>query len=174
MSVDVDLPNPWTFNANFSGALDLDLDEIRIKELPPVEFRVSELSDFNFRVKELPVIVLKADIGIKELPIIRLESNSKLDVKLDSTSKLESTSKLDTTSKLESNSKVDLGLDNIRIRELPTLKFELGFKPVRFHFPINYQWRLTLFGYELFKFNTCGESQVIAEDYVARSTESCS
>jgi hypothetical protein len=162
MSVDVDLPNPWTFNANFSGALDLDLDEIRIKELAPVEFRVSELSDFNFRVKELPVIVLKADIGIKELPIIRLESNSKLDVKLDS------------TSKLESNSKVDLGLDNIRIRELPTLKFELGFKPVRFHFPINYQWRLTLFGYELFKFNTCGESQVIAEDYVARSTESCS
>ncbi len=168
MSVDVDLPNPWTFNAAFSGALDLDLDEIRIKELAPVEFRVTQLPDFNFRVKELPVVVLKADIGIKEIPVIRLETNSKLDAKL------ETNSKLDTTSKLESNSKVDLGLDNIRIRELPTLKFELGFKPVRFHFPINYQWRLTIFGYELFKFNTCGESQVIAEDYVAKSTEACS
>lgn len=169
MSVDVALPNPWTFNANagFSGALDLDLDDIHIRELAPInfngDFKVSQLPAFNININELPVISLNADIGIKELPVIRLETNSKLDT----------TSRLDTNSKLETNSKVDLGLDNIRIRELPTLKFEFGFKPVRVHFPINYQWRLTLFGYELFKFNTCGESQVIAEDYTAKTTEQC-
>lgn len=75
--------------------------------------------------------------------------------------------------KIVTDSKVDLGLDNIRIAELPPLQLELGVRPVRVHLPLNYTFCLELFGVRLFKFSICGEGMVVSEDYKPHATERC-
>jgi len=108
-----------------SGGLDLDLDNIRIKEIAPIS--------------------------------------------------LTSTSTLTSDSKLTSTSKVDMGLDDIRIKELPRidLHVETAMKPTRIHFPVNLRFGLCTLGIELLAFCVCGESMVIVEDYVPHKTEVC-
>lgn len=73
---------------------------------------------------------------------------------------------------MKTDNKVDLALD-VRVRELPQLDVQFGLRPMRFHFPVNYRFCLTLFGIRIFEFQTCGESMVIAEDYKPRKSESC-
>ncbi|HET9934551.1 MAG TPA: hypothetical protein VFQ35_27795 [Polyangiaceae bacterium] len=75
--------------------------------------------------------------------------------------------------KIVTDSKVDLGLDNIRIAELPPVQLELAVRPVRVHLPLNYTFSLELFGYRLFKFSICGEGMVVTEDYKPHATERC-
>ena len=75
--------------------------------------------------------------------------------------------------KIVTDSKIDLGLDDIRIAELPPLQLELGVRPVRVHLPLNYTFCLELFGVRLFKFSICGEGMVVSEDYKPHATERC-
>jgi hypothetical protein len=75
--------------------------------------------------------------------------------------------------KIVTDSTLDLGLDNIRIAELPPVQLELAVRPVRVHLPLNYTFCLELFGMRLFKFSICGEGMVISEDYKAHATERC-
>ena len=98
---------------NVNLKVDASLDDLRIKELAPV----------------------RADVSIKEVPLVRTES------------------------------KVDLGLDNIRIRELPPLKIELSLRPLRVHLPLNYTFCLEFLGFRLVEFSLCGEGMVVTEDY---------
>ena len=150
MSVDVPLDNIRIKEfptINLAGGVDFDLDEIRIKELAPI------------------------NIGITQLPDINL--NAKIDpLKLDTNSKLQTDSSVKTDSKLTTDNKVDLDLD-VRITELPQIDLQIGLRPVRIHFPLSYQFCLTLFGIKVFEFKTCGEGMIIAEDYKAKSTEGC-
>lgn len=121
------IPTNYTINstATLGGALDLDLDNIRIKEIAP----------------------------------ITLTSNSTL--KSDS--------------KLTSDSKVDMGLNDIRIKELPRIELHLqtAMKPTRVHFPVNLRFGLCTLGIELLAFCVCGETMVVVEDYVPHKTEIC-
>lgn len=158
MSVDVALDNIRVrqFDADFG------LDDLRIRELAPINIGITNLPVVNLGITELPAINLNAALGITELPTIRLDTDS--DLKTDSTVK--------TDSEVRTESKVDLALD-VRIRELPQIDLQLGFRPMRFHFPLNYRFCLTLFGCKVFEFSTCGEAMVVAEDYKPRQTEGC-
>ena len=121
------IPDTYTINSTMavSGGLDLDLDNIHIKEIAPIS--------------------------------------------------LTSTSTLTSDSKLTSTSKVDMGLDDIRIKELPRidLHVETAMKPTRIHFPVNLRFGLCTLGIELLAFCVCGESMVVVEDYVPHKTEVC-
>lgn len=121
------IPSNYTITSTttLGGALDLDLDNIRIKEIAP----------------------------------ITVTSNSSL--KSDS--------------KLTSDSKVDMGLNDIRIKELPRIELNLqtAMKPTRVHFPVNLRFGLCTLGIELLAFCVCGESMVVVEDYVPHKTEVC-
>lgn len=83
---------------------------------------------------------------------------------------LASTSTLTSDSKLTSTSKADMGLDDIRSKELPRidLHVETAMKPTRIHFPVNLRFGLRTLGIELPAFCVCGESMVVIEDYVAK------
>jgi len=94
------------------------------------------------------------DININNLPLIRLDSNSKVE--------------------LDSRSKVDMGLNDIRIKELPKIELELSVKPTRVHVPTHYEMCFSLLGMEMFKLGVCGETMVIAEPYIPHKTEGCS
>ena len=74
---------------------------------------------------------------------------------------------------LKSDSKVDLGLNDIRIKELPRIELEFGVRPTRVHFPTHYNLCLSLFGMEVVGLALCGESMVITEPYVSHQTERC-
>jgi len=154
--------------------MSVDLDNIRIKQLD-----ITKLPQINLGVTELP----KINIGLTELPDINfnakidpleINTDSKLSsvsfVKTDST--LKSESKLSTDSKLLTDNKIDLALD-VRVKELPQIDLQLGLRPMRFHFPLNYRLGFSLFGFKIFEFKTCGEGMVIAEDYHAKVSESC-
>ncbi|MGH8094618.1 MAG: hypothetical protein ACREIF_14300 [Chthoniobacterales bacterium] len=69
-----DIPQEYWLHPEFSGSLDLDLDNIHIKELPRLEIDTS--------IKEIPKIVTDStismgldDIRVKELPTLHLELN---------------------------------------------------------------------------------------------------
>lgn len=134
------------------GSVDFDLDEIRIKELAPISIGITQLPQINLGVTQLPQL----NIAVTDLPKIELDTNSK--VTTDST--------------VKTDSEVDLDLD-VRIRELPQLDVQLGFRPMRFHFPLHYRFCLSLFGFKIFEFETCGEGMVVAEDYQPRKAEQC-
>ena len=171
MSVDLPLDNIRIKEINLTGGVDFDLDEIRIKELAPIR-----IDPINIGITELPDINLNAtidpvNIGITQIPDINL--NAKIDpLKIDTDSKLQTDSIVKTDSILKTDNKVDLDLD-VSIKELPQIDLQLGFRPTRIHFPLNYQFCLTLFGIKVFEFKTCGEGMIIAEDYKAKSTERC-
>jgi len=64
---------------------------------------------------------------------------------------------------------IDIGLEDIRVRELAPiklepLKLELSWKSMRVRLPMNYEVKLKLFGFKLFEFSLCGETSVITED----------
>ena len=127
---------------SYSVGLDLGLDDIRIKELPPINLD----SDSKVNLKSDSKVSLKSDSGV------RLNSDSA--VKLNSESGV----------KLNSDSKLDLGLDNLRIKELPLINFQLGLKQMKLSFPLHYKLSFSLFGLKLFEFDVSGENKVIAED----------
>lgn len=167
MSVDVPLDNiriKQFPTINLAGGVDFDLDEIRIKELAPIK-----IEPINIGITQIPDINLNAKIDP-----LKLDTNSKLqtDSSVRTDSKVQTDSALKTDSTLKTDNKVDLDLD-VSIKELPQIDLQLGLRPVRIHFPLSYQFCLTLFGVKVFEFKTCGEGMIIAEDYKAKSTERC-
>jgi hypothetical protein len=82
MGCDVEIPNAYTIT--LAGGADLDLDNIRIKELPRIEIGVKELPRVEIGLKEFPPTPLKTDstidmgldnIRIKELPTVKLDAD---------------------------------------------------------------------------------------------------
>ena len=71
---------------------------------------------------------------------------------------------------------IDLGLDDIRIKELPRIELsaEIGINPTRIHNPVDLKFCLALFGLEILSFAICGESMTIIEPYNPHKTEQCS
>jgi hypothetical protein len=83
----VKIPSTYSIkvgNLDGGGVLqvDSDLDNIHIKEIPPLEFRLTEVPEMtinsNLAVKELPD--LNSNIAIKELPVIRLDGKTDLNI----------------------------------------------------------------------------------------------
>lgn len=155
---------------------EVDLTDIRVVELPPIELRGGVdlgLDLDNIRIRELPTINLSGglDIGLDN---IRLRELAPINIGITDLPPINLTTdnNLTSNSTVTTDNKVDLALD-VRIQELPQLDVQLGLRPMRFHFPLNYRFCLTLFGIKIFEFQTCGESMVIAEDYEARKAESC-
>jgi hypothetical protein len=68
--------------------------------------------------------------------------------------------------------KVDMGLDNIRINNLPNIIF--GLKPTRVHLPVHLRFGVSALGTELMAFSICGEGMVVIEDYTQHLSERCS
>jgi len=93
------------------------------------------------------------DIQINNLPLIKLDTESKVDAKFDG--------------------RVNAGLDDIRIKQLPKIELELSIKPTRVHVPTHYEMCFSLLGMEMFKLGVCGETMVVTEPYVPHQTESC-
>jgi hypothetical protein len=79
------------------------------------------------------------------------------------------------TVELKTFSRLRMGLDDIRIKELP--KIDLGvtiaMKPTRIHLPLHLRFCLSSMGMELLAFSICGEGMVVIEDYVPHRTELC-
>jgi hypothetical protein len=82
----------------------------------------------------------------------------------------------DPTKPITSNSTVKMGLDDIRIKELPHIYFsaEVGMKPTRIHNPLHLKFCLSMLGFEILSFDVCGESMTIIEPYHPHRTEQCS
>ncbi len=84
MSADIDIPTGYSLT--LGGGLDLDLDEIRVKELPDIKIETESeigMGLDNIRIKEFPANPLKTeadidmglnDIRIKELPRIEVDT----------------------------------------------------------------------------------------------------
>jgi hypothetical protein len=145
-----DIPTHYTVATSVNGALDLDLDNIHIREIAPITLNSSSK--------------LSTDS----------ELEGKLDVGLDNIG-VRSDSKLASDSKLRADGKFDIGLDDIRINNLPPLdlRVQVSLKPMRVHFPVNLKFALSVLGKELVSFRACGETMVVIEDYVPHKTEEC-
>lgn len=142
---------------------DLNLDfevvspiEIGVTQLPNISLAVTQLPNLSIGVTELPDI--KFNLAVTELPKLDIKTDS--DVRTSST--VETNSVLSTTNSLE-----------LRIPELPQIDLQLGFRPMRFHFPLNFRFRVTLFGFKVFELETCGEAMVVSEDYHPHESETC-
>lgn len=70
MSKSVDMPTEYTIHSTLSGSLDMDLDNIRIKEIAPVT--LSTDSNLN-STSTMDMGLDDIGISVKELPRIRLE-----------------------------------------------------------------------------------------------------
>ena len=72
---------PDKFTLTLAGAADLDLDEIRIKEIPQINAAIKEVPQINSAIKEIAPISLaitqlptiRLDLAVKELPKIDME-----------------------------------------------------------------------------------------------------
>lgn len=141
-----DIPDKYTINstAALSGSLDLDLDNIRIKELAPISSIAALSGSLDFGLD---------NIRIKELAPISLTS----------TSTLTSTGTMD----------IGLDDIRIKELPRIDLNVVTAMKPTRVHLPVNLRFGLCTLGVELLAFHVCGESMVVVEDYVPHKTEVC-
>lgn len=72
---------PDKFTLTLDGGADLDLDEIRVKELPQINAAIKEVPQINSAIKEIPPISLaitqlptiRLDLAVKELPKIDMD-----------------------------------------------------------------------------------------------------
>lgn len=150
------------------------LSNIRIKELPEIDLDLdlfgqvgvglTQLPDINVGLTELPDI----NIGVTELPAFNLN----LEVRELPTLDLRSDSTVRSSSTLQSTSELDVALD-LRVTELPRIDFQFGLRPMRIHFPLNYHFCISLFGFRVLEFRTCGEAMVVTEDYQPLESEDC-
>jgi hypothetical protein len=81
----------------------------------------------------------------------------------------------DPTKPITTNSTVHMGLNDIRIKELPHiyLSAEMGIKPTRIHNPVDLKFCISFFGLEILSLAMCGESMTIIEPYKPHKTEEC-
>ena len=75
----VTIPDKYTIT--LAGGADVDLDNIHIKEVPPVSASITSLPQINAALKEIPPVnlaitqlpTIKLDLAVKELPKIDLD-----------------------------------------------------------------------------------------------------
>ena len=83
MSTEVSVPSSYTFTVHHgsTGAtikVDADLDNIRVKEVPRIEFGLKEMPQVDFALKEMPRIEFalkempRIEFSVKELPTINI------------------------------------------------------------------------------------------------------
>jgi hypothetical protein len=159
---DVNLNNIHA-GVTLGGSLDLGLDDLRLKELPELRAALTALPEIRATlaasITSLPTIVTSSGLQVTALPEIRTDSALRVAI-----------SEIPT---IRTESEVDLGLDDIRIRELPPIQLDLAFRPFRIHLPLNFHFCIEVLGVTLFKFALCGESMVIGEEYTPHETEKC-
>jgi hypothetical protein len=74
---DVTIPDKYTIT--LAGHADMDLDDIHIKEVPPISMAVTSVPQVSLAIKELPPISLAItqlptiNLAIKELPKIDMD-----------------------------------------------------------------------------------------------------
>ena len=72
----VSIPSNYSIRlGGLSGGIvqiDSDLDNIHVKELPALELRV----------KEIPVMTINSNVAVKELPVIRLDGKTDLNISI--------------------------------------------------------------------------------------------
>jgi hypothetical protein len=80
---------------------------------------------------------------------------------------------------------LDLDLDNIHVKEIPTIKLEtavtqlprirveLGLQPKRIHLPFHTEFGISVLGLRLLCFDVCGEGMVVIEEYERHEAEAC-
>jgi len=152
MSVDVPLDNIRINNFQLAGAADVNLtvglpNPVAVDlgldaDVGLDDIRISQIAPISVGISSLPQI----NVGITELPVIRTDST------------------VNTASTLSSDNQVDLGLDDIRITELPRIDVQVGLRPMRFHLPLHFRFCLKLFGHTVLEIDTCGEAMAVAED----------
>lgn len=65
---------PDNFDLTLHGGADLDLDEIRIKEIPQLNSAIKEIPQINSAIKEIAPLELKpVSLAITQLPTIKLD-----------------------------------------------------------------------------------------------------
>ena len=110
----VDIPSEYTTHIDSNGtafAIDANLDDIRIKELPLndihiKEFPKIELGDINVRVKEVPRLTVDSNVAVTQLPPI----NTNISIKEIPEIKFALTSLPDTRVHLPANFNVGLSV----------------------------------------------------------------
>jgi hypothetical protein len=112
------------------------------------------------------------DIHVKELPTIQFGTMA-VNTAITAIPKIDTSVAVTAMPKIVTESKLALGLENIRIKELPKIELEVGVKPTRVHFPSHYKLCGSLFGAEVFSLSLCGESMVVTEPYIPHGAERC-
>ncbi len=67
------IPNPWNLNMNLAGGLDMDLDNIHIKEVNLPIIKLETDSKLDAKTDSKLAATTDSIIRIKELPVIRLK-----------------------------------------------------------------------------------------------------
>jgi hypothetical protein len=160
---DVSLSN-ISASLTLGGSADLSIDDITLGGsvgLGLNDIRLNALPQVNAAITALPNIVTNSAVNaaITQLPEIRTESTLSAGITQ--------------LPEIKTDSKVDLGLDNIRIQELPPIRVELTARPFRLHLPLSFKFCLEVLGVKLLEFSICGEGMAIGEDYHPRRTEEC-
>ena len=179
MSVDVEIPQPFEVGFGVSGAVDLDLDNVRLSvdALPAVNVAATTTNQVNSDSQVTLNSNSELTANINTSSSVDLNSSNQLDLNGDLSGALKgelngdikaevkSDSQVNTDSKvvLNSDSKVDAGLDNLRIKELPEIAFRAGLLPTCIRFPLSFKWRFKVFGVEVFKVEVSGEPKVVIE-----------
>ena len=147
-------------NITLGGGLELGLNDIHAR-LTLDEVKTNSQLDANIGLAEI-----KTDSRLNaSLALGEITTNSRLDASVKTDSELNAAVRTD--------SKVDLGLDDIRIRELPPVDLRFSVRPFRLHLPLNFKFCLKMLGVKLLEFSVCGEGMAISEDYEPRGTEGC-
>ena len=76
-----DIPQTYSVTTTMQGSLDLDLDEIRIREIPLIRSTV-DLGLDDIRIKQLPKIVTESEVDLG-LDNIRIRELPKIDLNLE-------------------------------------------------------------------------------------------
>src|ERR1039457_1996956 len=95
------------------------------------------------------------NINVTGLPLIKLEATVKA------------------LPKIVTDNKVKMGLDDIRVKELPTVHLELSAAPTRVHYPGHSKLSAEMFGVEFFILAVSGEAMAIEESNEPHKTEIC-
>lgn len=78
MGAEIKIPSNYTITSTIGGMLDLDLDNIRIKEIPTITLETTTKVDPESKMTlDTTVDMGLDDIRIKELPVIQLQASMK-------------------------------------------------------------------------------------------------
>jgi hypothetical protein len=176
---DISLDN-ISANLTLSGGADLSIDSITLAGsvgLGLNDLRINALPPINAALTALPTIITNSAVNAAITHLPDINTNSLVNAAITQLPTINTVSAVNAAitqlPEIRTDSKVDLGLDNIRIQELPPLQVELAARPFRLHLPLNFTFCLEVLGVRLFKFSVCGEGMAIGEGYEPHRSEQC-